>query len=140
MEIIADEVFLNRDTLLFNEEIPSIVWFSETHCVFISESPKGVTMWKLTTLMSHLNPEQEERILGYSGVPGPVTPKDVFVEGSLLSMIGSNYTLLEILPPIGMYTRFLQAICERLSIHIDKARNEYGHYTIRQWDKLLHEK
>ena len=41
------------------------------------------------------------------------------------------------LPPVVLYSRFLEIAEEKLSISKDEARNKYGHYTVKEWETLL---
>ena len=41
------------------------------------------------------------------------------------------------LPPVILYSRFLEIAEEKLSISKDEARNKYGHYTVKEWETLL---
>ena len=43
----------------------------------------------------------------------------------------------ESLPPCELYARFLQIAEEKLGITKDNARDKYGNYTVREWEKLL---
>jgi len=55
-----------------------------------------------------------------------------------LNTIWDNYkTQQNNLPPIELYSRFLEITVEKLNISKDEARNKYGLYTIQQWETLL---
>ena len=41
------------------------------------------------------------------------------------------------LPPVMLYSRFLEIAEEKLSISKEEARNKYGHYTVKEWETLL---
>ena len=41
------------------------------------------------------------------------------------------------LPCCHLYARFLEIAEEKLNITKDDARNKYGLYTVREWEKLL---
>ena len=41
------------------------------------------------------------------------------------------------LPPVILYSRFLEIAEEKLFISKDEARNKYGLYTVKQWETLL---
>ena len=41
------------------------------------------------------------------------------------------------LPSCHLYGRFLEIAEEKLNISKEKARNQYGLYTVAQWEKLL---
>ena len=43
----------------------------------------------------------------------------------------------EKLPPIELYSRFLDIAVEKLSITKDEARSKYGQFTIKEWEQLL---
>ena len=41
------------------------------------------------------------------------------------------------LPPVAVYSYFLDVICKREKIDRDTARKKYGLYTYKQWRELL---
>jgi len=41
------------------------------------------------------------------------------------------------LPSTHLYGRYLDFAVEKLNISKDEARNKYGLYTVREWEKLL---
>lgn len=41
------------------------------------------------------------------------------------------------LPPIHIYTRYLEIAKEKLKISIEDARAKYGLYTVQEWETLL---
>lgn len=43
----------------------------------------------------------------------------------------------ESLPSCHLYGRYLEIAEEKLKITKDEARNKYGLYTVKQWEKLL---
>ena len=41
------------------------------------------------------------------------------------------------LPPVELYSRFLDVAEKNLNISRDEARDRYGRYTVKQWEALL---
>lgn len=43
------------------------------------------------------------------------------------------------LPPIKLYSQYLQIASHRFGISLDECRTKYGLFTIKQWEELLND-